>query len=251
MATQQIEINIPIFERNLKLFNKKGLRRAYTSVYNHASEYLVVPPLSCRTQVVMEVTLDKEYVNEFQEILKNEGFEVLGSDFVFHMDNLIKDFEASRKYFEDRLDQFENIKKEREARLQALKPYEEIENDDVRFYFFPYNEKVENLYEFIKVYKEKFLAYAKEKDITIMFRPQAFSNQLQGFFGFNFFDADAKEEVVVDYASRLTVNVDFDSLPTVYAAAVLLTGIGLSKEELADKDLNVHLISENLKYTKA
>ena len=45
MATQQIEINIPIFERNLKLFNKKGLRRAYTSVYNHASEYLVVPPL--------------------------------------------------------------------------------------------------------------------------------------------------------------------------------------------------------------
>ncbi len=248
---KQIEINIPIFERNLKLFNKKGLRRAYSSVLTHSSEYMVVPPLSCRSQVVMEVTLDKEYVLEFQKILSDEGFEILGSNFTYHIDNLIQDFEAAIKYFEDRKDQIEKIKAEREERKKANKPFEEIENDDVKFYFLPYNEKVDTLYEFIKVYKEKILSFAKEKDITIMLRPQAFSNQLQGFFGFNFFDADEKGEVVVDYAARITIHVDFNTLPTVYAAAVLLTGVGETKEELADSDLGVHLISENLKYNKA
>lgn len=251
MATKQIEIDIPIFERNLKLFNRKGLRRTYVSVINHKKEYMEVPPLSSSPKVVMQVTIDKEYYDEFKELLEQNDFKVFGSTFTYHLDNLISDYEANKEYFTNRAEQIENIKKEIEERKKNNEPYILKENDDVAFYFLPYNEKVDNLYEFIKVYKDVFLAFAKEKDITLMFNPQAFSNQMNGFFGFNFFDADSKEEVVVDYAARLTVYVDFNQAPTVYAAAVLLSGIGLSKEELADKDLNVHLISENLKYEKA
>lgn len=248
---KQIEINIPIFERNLKLFNKKGLRRAYSSVESHATEYMDIPPLSARSKVVMEATLDKEFVDELQNMLKNEGFTIFGSTQVYHIDNLISDFEQSKEYFQNRLEQLENIKQEKAKRVEENKPYEELKNDDVKFYFFPYNEKIDTLYEFIKVYKDKLLAFAKEKDITLMLRPQAFSNQMQGFFGFNFFDADEKGEVVIDFAANITVHVDFNSPATAYCAAVLLAGVGETKEELADKDLSVHLIAENLKYMKA
>ena len=78
-----------------------------------------------------------------------------------------------------------------------------------------------------------------------------FCTQLDGFFGFNFFDADQKGEVVVDYAARLTVGVNFNQFVTEYQGAVLLSGIGKTKEELADTDLNVHLVAENIRYTKA
>lgn len=251
MATKQIEINIPIFERNLKLFNKKGLRRAYTSVLSHKKEYLDVAPLSSSQYFVMEVTLDKEYVDEFQQFLKDNKFTVLGSTHTFHIDNLIKDYEENKQYFPNREEQIQNIINDRDERIKQNKPYELLENDDVKFYFFPYNEKVKTLYDFIQNYKELILSYAKEKDITIMLRPYSFSNQLEGFFGFNFFDADSKEETVVDFASRTTVYVDFNQVPVVYCAAVILSGIGNSKEELASRDLNVHLLSENLKYQKA
>ena len=78
-----------------------------------------------------------------------------------------------------------------------------------------------------------------------------FTTQMDGFIGFNFYDADQKGEVVVDYAARLTVGVDFNKFVTAYQAAVLLTGIGESKEELADPDLNVHIFAENIIYKQA
>ena len=251
MAVQQIEINIPIFERNLKLFSKKGLRRTYSSVEKHSKEYMDVAPLSSSSKVVMEVTLDKEYAEEFQELLKNQGFEILGSNFTFHLDNLIKDYEVYKSFFENKKEQIDGIKAEIEKRKKENTKYLEVKNDDVKFYFLPYNDKTNTLYDFIKNYKDIILDYAVKKDITIMLNPLAFSNQLKGFFGFNFFDADEKTEVVVDYASSITVHVDFKQPATVYTAAVLLSGIGNNKEELASKDLLVHLICENPYYKQA
>ena len=251
MATKQIEIDIPIFERNMKLYNKKGLRRSFTSVVNHKKEYMVIPPLSSSNEFMMEVTLDKEYAEMFMDLLTSNNLEDLGANPVLHLENLIKDYEANKEAFADKKETFEKIYDELEKRKKDNPPYQLLENDDVKFYFYPYNDKVSTMYDFIKAYKNVILDFAKEKDITIMLRPVAFSNQLEGFFGFNFFDADSKEEVVVDYASRLTVHVDFDQAATVYSSAIILSGIGKSKEELADQDLNVHLISENLKYEKA
>ena len=251
MAVQQIEINIPIFERNLKLFNKKGLRRTFSSVEKHSKEYMEVAPLSSSSKVVMEVTIDKEYAEEFQELLKNQGFSVLGSNFTFHLENLVKDYEIYKEYFKDKQEQIDGIKAEIEKRKKENTKYFEVKNEDVKFYFLPYNEKTNTLFDFVKNYKDIILDFAIKKDITIMLNPHAFSNQLKGFFGFNFFDADEKQEVVVDFASSVSVHVDFKQPATVYTAALLLSGIGNNKEELGTKDLLVHLISENLIYKKA
>ena len=247
----QVEIDVPIFERNLKIFNKKGLRRTYSSVESHFTEYLIVPPLSCSKDFVIEATLDKENVLEFQNILKDKGFKILGSKNTYFVDKLIEDYNLNKKYFEDDEEKINKIKAERDAEAAKLEDYELIENDDAKFYFLPYNEGIINLYEFIKACKDDILAYSKEKDITIMLKINGFSRQIEGFFGFNFFDADQKGEVVVDFASNITIAVNFNMLPAAYAAAILLSGVATTKEDLADSDLNVHLIAENLKYTKA
>lgn len=248
---QKVEIDIPIFERNLKIYNKKSLRRSFSSVEAHCHEYLIVPPLSSTSQMVLEVTLDKENVEEFQGILKEMGFSILGSKNTYYLDKLLEDYEKNKKYFENEQARIDEITKEREETKALNKDYEEVENDNVKFYFLPKNEGVSTLYEFVKTKKDAILAYAKEKDITIMMRVCGFSKQIEGFLGFNFFDADQEGEVVVEYAARMTVAVDFNMLPAAYAAALLLAGIGESKEDLADPDLNVHLIAENIKYTKA
>lgn len=248
---QKIEIDVPIFERNLKVFNKKGLRRSYQSVLNHYSEYLLVPPLSSTKDFVLECSIDKEYVEEFQNKLKDMGFTILGSKNTYFVEKLLADFEANKSYFENEEEKMNKIKEEYLKAKEENKEYEVLENEDSVFYFLPYNEGIENLFEFIKTKKDDILAYAKEKDITIMLKVKGFSNQVDGFFGFNFFDADKEGEVVVDFSSNVTVGVDFNYLPAAYSAAVILYGIAESKEDLSDPDLNVHLISENLKYKKA
>jgi 5'(3')-deoxyribonucleotidase len=249
MAT--VEINIPIFERNLKLFNKKGLRRSYASVLNRYSEYLQIPPLAATTNYVLEVTLDKDYVKEFQELLTKKGFTILGYENTYHIDNFLVDYEKYKEYFKDTPVDFEAVKKERDTLKEETKEFKELENDDVKFFFLPYNEGVSTLYEFINTNRDDILAYAKEKDITIMMKLVPFNKQVEGFFGFNFCDADQKEEVVVDYAARIVVAVDFNKFITAFQGAVLLSGIGETKEELADSDLNVHLVAENIKYKEA
>ena len=86
------EISLQVFERNAKIFNKKGLRRSYISIPERYQEYVVVPPLSSRKQVVLETTLDKEYALDFINYLKDNGFTVLGSTNYFHLENVCKDY---------------------------------------------------------------------------------------------------------------------------------------------------------------
>ena len=77
-----------------------------------------------------------------------------------------------------------------------------------------------------------------------MLKPLSFTNSIGGFVGFNFFDADVKEQnVVVDYAPSITINVDFNNILSVYNAALLLKSIGENEDEL--KEVNVLLLTEN------
>ena len=246
-----VEINIPIFERNLKLYNGKGLRRSYASVESRYKEYLDVKPLASTNKVVLEATLDKDYVEDFQKLLSEKGYTLLGSTNTYHMEKFLSDYEEHKEKFKDGEEHIEKVREEMEGLKAKNSSYEEIANDDVRFYFLPYNEGVCTLYEFVKSSKQAILDFAKTNDITIMLKVCPFTTQMEGFIGFNFFDADQKEEVVVDYAARLTVGVDFKKFVTAYQAAVLLSGIGETKEELADPDLNVHLYADNLIYKEA
>ncbi len=247
MATQ--EISIQLLERNAKIYNKKGLRRSFSSFYIHTNEYLVVQPLSARNNVVLEATIDKEFVEDFSNFLKNEGFLVLGDTNYYHLENVCKDYKVFEKYYANQKEVIDTIAKDVEHMKSTAKPYKEIQDEDCIFYFVPKNDKVDTLFEFIGAYKSKILAFAEEKDITIMLKVSGYVNQIDGFFGFNFYDADNKdEEVVIDYASRINVKVDISNRNSVYNAGVLLSAIGDNPEELLAMD--THILADNLKYTK-
>jgi len=243
------EINLSLFERNAKIYNKKGLRRTFSSIPTHASEYVPTEPLSARKEVVLEVTIDKDSVEAYQAFLKENGFTILGDTNYFHLENACKDYEIKKDLFKQQEKAIEAIAKDVEKMKSEAKPYKEIQDEDVVFYFLPYNDVVKSLFEFIGAYKDKISEFAKKEDITIMMKIGGYCDQIDGFFGFNFFDADqGDKEVVVDYASRITVKVNFAQRYSVFAAGLLLSGIGDDLEELSA--MNTYIVADNLKYTK-
>ena len=247
-----VELSLSAYERNVKNYNRKGLRRQFYSIYTHSSEYIANPPIVSTRKLVFEVTIDKGCVTQFIELLKNEGFRVLGSDNYYYLENLIEVYDLNKQLYQNvNTEAIEAIRKDLTEMKAKATDYKEIENDDCVFYFMPYNDGIETLYEFVKTKKESLLKFSKDNDITLMFKIIGYCNQIDGFLGFNFFDADKKdEEVVIDYASRVTVLADFNSRTSVYASGLLLSSIGETEEELYDSDINVHILGENVKYTK-
>ncbi len=247
-----VELSLSAYERNVKNYNRKGLRRQFYSIYTHSSEYVAVPPIASTRKLVFEVTIDKGCTEKFIELLKNEGFRVLGSENYYYLENLIETYDLNQSLYQNvNVEAIEAIRKDLDLMKSKNKDYKEIENDDCVFYFMPYNDGIETLYEFVKTKKEALSKFSKENDITLMFKIIGYCNQIDGFLGFNFFDADKKdEEVVVDYASRVTVFADFNSRTSVYASGLLLSSIGETEAELIDSDINVHILGENVRYTK-
>ena len=246
---QPREVSLSLFEKNAKVYNKSYLRRSYVSYDEHYKEFVDVKPLSARNKFVIEATLDNEFVKPFIELLKENGFNVLGSKNYFNLENVIKDYNASPSSYNVQKAAIDAIAKDVELLKSSNEEFENIENEDSRFYFLPYNDKVETLFEFVEVYKDVILKFAKDNDITIMLKVSGYCNQVEGFLGFNFFDADKKdEEVVVDFASRVTVVANLNSNVSVFAAGLLLSGVGESEDEL--KSLNTHIVVENIKILK-
>jgi hypothetical protein len=243
------EISLSLYERNVKIYNRKGLRRTFSSIASHSNEYVSMPPLGTTNQLVFEVTIDKEFVDGLIKKLKKDKYKIIGSNNYFFIETLINNYELHKDQLKIDEKAIEAINKDLDNLIKTNKDFKEIENDDAVFYFVPQNEGVETLFEFIKTMKRKISKYAKDNDITIMMKAYGFSNQLDGFMGFNFFDADVTDkEVVVDYAASFTVGVDFSNALSVYQSGVLLRSIGESAEELSDKDINCHIMAENLKY---
>lgn len=243
------EISLDIFEKNARLQNKKNLRRSYTSIPSHSKEYINVLPLSARKEVVLEATLDKEYADKFISFLKKNKFKVLGSVNYYHLENVILDYDNNKELYVGNEEAIKAVKRDLKELKKSKTDYKEIEDEDVIFYFLPYNDSISNLFEFMAVYKDKIQKFTKDNDITIVFKISGYCNQIDGFFGFNFFDADVKDkEVIVDYASRVNVMVDFLSNSSVYAAGLFLNTIGDSVDELIA--VNTHIIAENIKFEK-
>ena len=234
-AAEPKEVSISLFERNAKIYNKKGLRRSFASFKERYSEFL-------------EVTLDKSCVEAFIKLLQDNEFEVLGSINYYNLENAVNDYNANKALYQAQAGAIEAIAKDVELMKKDKELYKNIENEDSVFCFLPYNSKVETLFEFIGAYKDLILNFAKENDITIMFKVTAYCNQVEGFFGFNFFDADQKEETVVDFASRVSIIADLNSRLSVFNAGLLLSGVGENEDEL--NVLNTHIVVQNIKYTE-
>ena len=247
-----VELSLSAYERNVKSFNKKGLRRQFYSIYTHSNEYVSILPVTMTRKLVFEVTVDKESVEGLIKLIKDEGFNVLGSENYYFLENLIENYDLNKELYSNlNSEAVEAVRKDLTLMKENNKAYKEIDNDDCVFYFMPYNEGIETIYEFVKTKKDLFLKFAKDNDITIMFKVLGFTNQIDGFLGFNFFDADKKdEEVIIDYASRITIAADFDNRGSVFSSGILLSSIGETEEELLDSDLNVHILGDNVKYIK-
>ncbi len=247
-----VEISIEAFEKNAKNFNKNGLRRDFYSIYKHVGEYVNQAPLIACNTYVFECTIDKEYGAKFIEFLKNDGFTVLGSENYYFIERMVNLYNLNKERYRGvNPEAIEAINKDLDLMKERNKEYNEIQNDDITFNFLPFKEGIDSIFEFVKVMKDKILAFAKENDITIMLKIQGYNSQCDGFIGFNFFDADNKdEEVIIEYASRITIMVDFNDKNTVFSAGLLMSGIGETKEELLDSDINTHILAEGAKFVK-
>lgn len=242
------EISIDLFEKNARAFNKKGLQRKYSTIANHFAEYIPLPPLGASSKYVLEVVIDKDYVGLLQDYLKSQGYEIIGAKDYFHLSNLINDYHKNELLYKPYKEKMQEIEKECQNIKAEAKPFEEIQNDDVKFFFLPYNNEVSNLCEFVEKEKDHLYKLAKDNDITIVMNLKPYTNMLRGFIGFNYLDAEAKEETVVDFSSNIYFTVDFSKATGVYAAALLLSGVTDEKEDL--ELMGCHILAENLKYSK-
>ena len=200
------EITLELFEKNAKLANKKGLRRQYSSIPLRNSEYLPSIPLGVSDKLVLECTIDKDYYSDMKNLLLENNFELLGDQNYYNLKEIYDGYEANKEAYKNYEEPITAIKKDLDSMLEKKCEYKELKDNDVSFYFLPFNDEINDLCQFLNKMKSKIIALAKEKDITIMLNVIGFSKQLNGFIGFNFFDADEKnKEVIVDYADRKSV----------------------------------------------
>ncbi len=246
MAT---EISLLEFEKNAKAVNKKGLRRTYSSIENHANEYVNFIPLGATNKVVLEITIDKEFVDKFITNARSHKMTIIGSVNYYHIEKLMSDYEANKQYINGQEEAFEAIGKDLENMKSNKAKYQELENDDCKLYMLPYNDDVETLEDFVNGYSKSISRFAKKNDITIMANVISSNGQLKGFFGYNFFDADhPNEEITVEFAEALNLTVDFKSPESVYLAGKFINGI--AKTEEGFNNMNLHIFAENAKYLK-
>lgn len=241
------EISIDVFERNAKICNKKGLRRQYYSIPEKYTEYINILPLGISNMLVFECSIDKDYYEGFKKILLENNYNILGDQNITGLKKICQDYDSNPNLYSKYKEPVDAIKKDLIGLEANIKEYKDLENNDVLFYFEAFNNETLDLEAFISKMKDVILEYAKEYDITIMLKIIGFASQLEGFLGFNFFDADEKEnEVVVDFISNVTVRVDFKNKLNVVSAAYLLNSISSTKEGLAY--CNAHIVAENIKY---
>lgn len=242
-----VEINIEQFEKKAKLSNKRNMERSYTSIASHPEEYLSYKPMGMTSKFLLEITCDKEDVDDLQKFFKDKGYEIVGAEKTFFMQREIEDFHLYKKSLTEKAVKAYEVEEQRlEEYLTDFKPYKDATTEnDVMFYLYPYNEQIETLYEFILKEHDSILEYAQKKDITILMGIAAFTKTVSGFIGFNFYDLDEKEnnkEVTVDFAYNFVVNIDFDNPINIYATALVLSGLTNDRQDLVD--MNYHIIAK-------
>ncbi len=235
------EISVKAYEAKAKRISKKGYNRSYSSISKNASEYINGLPLGYTNELVLEVIIDKDYATKFIDFLKRRNYPIIGKANSYYFGKLLKDYENKKQYYTNIADQMATMAKEYEEMLSAKARYEKIENDDVKFYFLPYNEEVSNLCEFVEKEKDSILKYALKNDITILMNVLAFSKQVKGFLGFNFLDEDNENETI-NFQSSIYVTVDFKQPISIYNTAVILNSVTDNEADL--ELMGVHILTE-------
>ena len=242
-----VEITLNQFEAKAKTLNRRGMQRGYISMAKAPFEYVSRLPLGITNEIVVEAIIDKDYAKELIKIVKGFKLELIGGVNYFFIGKVLEDYEKNKKAIPaDRWEAYEAMKKDYDLMLKNKKDFVEMENEDVKFYFRAFNDEITNLRELIYRLDDKLNKLAKKNDITIFLNFKAYTDALQGFMAYNFFDLDEKEEgkeVVIEKAYNTIVGVDFNNPTSVYAASVLLTSLTDDKEVFEVS--NFHINAEN------
>ena len=243
MATK---IDYKTYERNCKNKNKRGILRGYQSIYNHPEEFSLMKSAGVTNKLLFSVSVDISVVEGLITLFRDLGFKTYADDY-YYLECAYNDYMNNDK-FKDSIkpEDLDNMRFELIDRKTRESMFIKEENDNAKFYLLPYNCECETIYEFIEKYKAKILEFAKVDDVTITMNPVGYSDQINGFIGFNFLDLDEKEEgkdVEVEFASGFNIGVDFKKAITIFSSALYLKALGNNNEEL--RSLNVSIYGDN------
>ena len=243
MATK---IEYRLYERNCKNKNKRGVLRGYQSIYNHPEEFGLMKSAGVTNKLLFSVSVDSSVVEGLITLFRDLGFKTYGDDY-YYLECAYSDYMTNDKLRASIKDEdLEGMRLELLDRKTREPMFIEEDNDNTKFYLLPYNDECETIYEFIDKYKAKILEFAKVDDVTITMNPVGYSDQINGFIGFNFLDLDEKEEgkdVEVEFASGFNIGVDFKKSVTIYSSALYLTALGSNNEAL--NSLHVAIYGDN------
>lgn len=243
MATR---IDYRVYERNCKNKNKRGLLRGYSSLYAHPEELGVIKGAGVDNKILFSVSVDVSVAEDLIKLFRSFGFKTYGDDY-YYLECRYNDYMNNEKLRASIKDsELEALKMELLDRKARESMFIMEENDNTKFYILPYNDECHTVYEFLDKYKKAILDFSKIDDVTITMNPVGYSDQIQGFIGFNFYDLDEKEDgrdVEVSFTSGFNIAVDFKKPITIFSSTLYLTALGSDNEEL--NSLNVALYGEN------
>jgi len=226
-----VEISVKQFELYAKKYNKRGLNRGFYSVAQSAHEYVKSTPLSATSDYVLEVSIDKELVDDFQKYLKRKKYKVLGANNYYHIGKMVERYNAHEKAYASLKEQMTAISKDYDLMKKNKDKYTEIPNDDVKFYFVPYNDECSTLSQFVEEEKGNIVRWCKKNDVTVIMNIVPYCDKARGFLGFNFLDDETEEPV--DFIANIQIGLNPNDVMSVYTAALLLSGVGKTEEDLA------------------
>ncbi len=226
-------ISLNEFEANGAKFNLKGIKRSYFDSLKHLDEYKdskLIDKADYET-IVLEAVIDKSGIDSFIKLLNDNNFEIYNDKdmpFLLNIKNRLLTYPKTTKTLKD-LNSIEKTIND----IANKELYTVNKEDDATIYFVPFNNKVNNIHDFFKVYREIFYNFALENDLTIIFRTKDRKNKTNGFFAFNFLDTNEDKQIVsYKYAVRVVINTKTNNSTEYIEECMMINAIGKNKEEL-------------------
>ena len=227
------QITLAEFESIGAKFSANNTKRSYFDALKHITEYENASLIDKKDYetIVLEAVVDKSAIDDFIKLLTKYDFPIYNNKdlpYLLNMKERIMDYPKTNKVLSDLASLENSIEKIGNEPL-----YKVNEEEDATIYFVPFNNKVSNIHDFFKVYRDIFYDFALANDLTIILKTKDRKNKLDGFIAFNFLDTNEKNEIVsYKYAIRVVLKSKANDPISFIEEALILNAIGKNKVEL-------------------
>ncbi len=237
MDELQNVITLEEFEKNGAKYNKKHITRSYFDVLKHLDEYegAYESNFNDFETLLFQVQVDKDVVEDLISYFHNHGYQIYRNKELPYIENLIVRLTKNIEKNKNEIEKLSAVLNSTENKIK----YNVIENDDAVFYLRINNNKTHTIYDFIKAHKNNIIKFAKDNDLTILFRTDERRGRLVGFCAFNFFDNVDDEVKEFEFANRFEYKVASNTKTVFIEECLNLNSIAKNKFEL--KELNVFI----------